>query len=157
MWPSLEGGLERATAEKTLALPEAVMSNGCIAKGGTSCPPPHCMLRFCLAWAGTGLLPAASIAVSPFVQLSCYIQKTLFPFSHLPPSVLQSFCPLVILNTKWKRVTEDEKLYEGFETTKRGFSFTCLFFKMKGLISILRRVDKQCRRRSLVGIPRKMC
>lgn len=91
VWPSLEGGLERATAEKTLALPEAVTSNGCIVKGGTSCPPPHCMLRFCLAWAGTGLLPAASIAVSPFVQLSCYIQKTLFPFSHLPPSAFTIF------------------------------------------------------------------
>lgn len=46
MWLSLEGGLERATAEKTLALPEALMSNGCIARGGTSCPPPQCMLRF---------------------------------------------------------------------------------------------------------------
>lgn len=54
---------------------------------------PQLVLGFGLAWACMGLVYSVTITVSLYVQLPYCIQKTLFPWSHLPCLALAIFPP----------------------------------------------------------------
>lgn len=75
--------------------------NSSLGRGGTPCPPPFSMLRFCLACACPSLVHAVSAVMDFCVQLSCCAWKTV-SCSH-PACLLQLSLPQWSLSLKRKR------------------------------------------------------
>lgn len=70
------------------------IANSSSARSGNLCPTSCPMLGFCLAWVCTGPVHAVRVTVSPYVQLSCSVQKIVFPQSHFLLLALTRFLHL---------------------------------------------------------------
>lgn len=61
------------------------VANISMTKGEISVPSPLCMLGLGVPWACTDLVYAITATTSSYVQLSCWVPRTLLPCSHPLP------------------------------------------------------------------------